>query len=189
MHVRRKYVKAEPFAPTCAEAIELIGKLYEIERDLPNPHILTGAEQERRWPTSWQYAARALHPWSRKSRRGPADNKVSPRAPSAVGEIRDGALLDSSILTPALSKQDGGPGTVVRHGLDIHGNHALRLVGYCKRPSECYMGTCLATQTTEEAQIPRPCAGSVPQITGNFGLECPASPGELHPYGRLLDTS
>ena len=44
--MRRKYVKAEPFAPTCAQAIELIGKLYEIERDLPNPHILTGAEQE-----------------------------------------------------------------------------------------------------------------------------------------------
>ena len=45
-HVRRKYVKAEPFAPTCAEAIDLIGKLYEIERDLPNPHTLTGPEQE-----------------------------------------------------------------------------------------------------------------------------------------------
>ena len=45
-HVRRKYVKAEPFAPTCAEVIELIGKLYEIERELPNPHSLTGAEQE-----------------------------------------------------------------------------------------------------------------------------------------------
>ena len=44
--MRRKYVKAEPFAPTCAEVIELIGKLYEIERDLPNPHIMTGAEQE-----------------------------------------------------------------------------------------------------------------------------------------------
>jgi hypothetical protein len=40
-HVRGKYVKAEPFAPTCAEAIELIGKLYEIERDPPNPHHLT----------------------------------------------------------------------------------------------------------------------------------------------------
>lgn len=45
-HVRRKYVKAEPFAPTCAEVIDLIGKLYEIERDLPNPHALDGAEQE-----------------------------------------------------------------------------------------------------------------------------------------------
>ena len=45
-HVRRKYVKAEPFAPTCAEAIALIGKLYEVERNLPNPHTLTGAEQE-----------------------------------------------------------------------------------------------------------------------------------------------
>jgi transposase len=45
-HVRRKYVKAEPFAPTCAEVIDLIAKLYEIERGLPNPHALTGAEQE-----------------------------------------------------------------------------------------------------------------------------------------------
>lgn len=45
-HVRRKYVKAEPFAPACAEVIDLIGKLYEVERDLPNPHALTGAERE-----------------------------------------------------------------------------------------------------------------------------------------------
>lgn len=45
-HVRRKYVKAEVFEPACADVIELIGKLYEIERDLPNPHVLTGAEQE-----------------------------------------------------------------------------------------------------------------------------------------------
>ena len=45
-HVRRKFVKAEPFAPTCAEVIELIGKLYDIERDLPDPHTMTGAEQE-----------------------------------------------------------------------------------------------------------------------------------------------
>lgn len=45
-HVRRKYVKAEPFAPTCAEAIDLIAKLYEIERGLPNPYTLAGAEQE-----------------------------------------------------------------------------------------------------------------------------------------------
>jgi transposase len=45
-HVRRKYVKAEPFAPSCAEVIELIGKLYEVERDLPNPHVLAGEERE-----------------------------------------------------------------------------------------------------------------------------------------------
>jgi hypothetical protein len=36
----------EPFAPTCAEVIDLIGKFYEIELDLPNPHNLTGVEQE-----------------------------------------------------------------------------------------------------------------------------------------------
>ena len=45
-HVRRKYVKAEPFAPACAEVIELIGRLYEVERDLPNPHVLAGEERE-----------------------------------------------------------------------------------------------------------------------------------------------
>jgi transposase len=45
-HVRRKYVKAEPFAPACAEVIDLIGKLYEIERGLPDPHALTGADRE-----------------------------------------------------------------------------------------------------------------------------------------------
>lgn len=45
-HVRRKFVKAEPFAPECSEVIDLIGKLYDVERDLPNPHILTGAEQD-----------------------------------------------------------------------------------------------------------------------------------------------
>jgi hypothetical protein len=32
-HVSRKYVKAEASAPACAEIIDLIGKLYEIERD------------------------------------------------------------------------------------------------------------------------------------------------------------
>lgn len=45
-HVRRKFVKAEPYAPTCAEVIDLIGKLYEVERDLPNPHVLEGAARE-----------------------------------------------------------------------------------------------------------------------------------------------
>jgi transposase len=45
-HVRRKYVKAEPFAPTCAEVIDLIGKLYEIERGLPDPHRLSGTDRD-----------------------------------------------------------------------------------------------------------------------------------------------
>ena len=45
-HVRRKFVKAEAFAPTCAEVIDLIGKMYAIERDLPDPHALTGTERE-----------------------------------------------------------------------------------------------------------------------------------------------
>ena len=45
-HVRRKYVKAEVFEPACAEVIELIGKLCEVERDLPNPHALTAGEQK-----------------------------------------------------------------------------------------------------------------------------------------------
>lgn len=45
-HVRRRYVKAQPFATAaCTEVIDLIGKLYEIERDLPNPHALEGDDQ------------------------------------------------------------------------------------------------------------------------------------------------
>jgi transposase len=45
-HVRRRYVKAQPFAKAaCDEMLDLIGKLYEIERDLPNPHALEGDDQ------------------------------------------------------------------------------------------------------------------------------------------------
>lgn len=45
-HVRRRYVKAMPFAEAaCREVLDLIGKLYDIERDLPNPHALAGDEQ------------------------------------------------------------------------------------------------------------------------------------------------
>jgi transposase len=45
-HVRRRFVKATPFAEApCAGVLALIGNLYEIERDLPNPHALTGDEQ------------------------------------------------------------------------------------------------------------------------------------------------
>lgn len=45
-HVRRRFVKATPFAEAaCKEVLDLIGKLYEIERDLPNPHALVGDEQ------------------------------------------------------------------------------------------------------------------------------------------------
>jgi transposase len=45
-HVRRRFVKATPFAEAaCKEVLDLIGKLYEIERDLPNPHALEGADQ------------------------------------------------------------------------------------------------------------------------------------------------
>jgi transposase len=46
-HVRRRYVKATPFAEAaCNEVLDLIGKLYEIERDLPNPHALEGDDQK-----------------------------------------------------------------------------------------------------------------------------------------------
>ena len=79
-----------------------------------------------------------------------------------VGEIRDGALLDLSVLAPALAKQDGRPGAVVWHGLDVHGNPISHAIHYSKRHGTYYMGTYLATQTTKKAQIPRLCAKSEP---------------------------
>lgn len=46
-HVRRRFVKATPFAEAaCKEVLDLIGRLYEIERDLPNPHALDGDVQK-----------------------------------------------------------------------------------------------------------------------------------------------
>ena len=44
-HVRRKYVEAEKVAPVCAEVLKLIGQLYVIEADLPEPHALEGEQQ------------------------------------------------------------------------------------------------------------------------------------------------
>jgi transposase len=41
-HVRRKFVEAEKFAPVCSEVLELIGQLYAIEADLPDPYALEG---------------------------------------------------------------------------------------------------------------------------------------------------
>jgi hypothetical protein len=60
---------------------------------------------------------------------------------------------------------------VIRHGLDVHGNSISHQSAPYKRTIEFYMGTLLATQTTKKAQIPRPCAESEPQVTGNFGLD------------------
>lgn len=41
-HARRKFVEAEPNFATCAEAIELIGKLFEVDRGSPDPTLLEG---------------------------------------------------------------------------------------------------------------------------------------------------
>ncbi|RKH53955.1 hypothetical protein D7V93_26140 [Corallococcus llansteffanensis] len=44
-HVRRKFVEAERVAPVCAEVLSLIGQLYALEADLPQPHVLQGEQQ------------------------------------------------------------------------------------------------------------------------------------------------
>lgn len=41
-HVRRKFVEAEPNYPTCAEAIDLIGHLYDVDRRTADPTLLAG---------------------------------------------------------------------------------------------------------------------------------------------------
>lgn len=41
-HARRKFVEAEQHYPQCATAIDLIGQLYEIDRDTDNPARLFG---------------------------------------------------------------------------------------------------------------------------------------------------
>ncbi|WP_349257542.1 IS66 family transposase [Archangium sp.] len=44
-HVRRKFVEAQKVAPACAEVLSLMGQLYAIEADLPDPHALRGDQQ------------------------------------------------------------------------------------------------------------------------------------------------
>ena len=44
-HVRRKFVEAEKNYPVCAEAIELIGQLFAIDRDTDNPALLCGDDK------------------------------------------------------------------------------------------------------------------------------------------------
>lgn len=51
-HVRRKFLEAEPNYPQCSEALELIGQLFELDRDTKDPSLLEGdakldAERER----------------------------------------------------------------------------------------------------------------------------------------------
>jgi transposase len=41
-HVRRKFVEAEPNYPTCNDALALIGELFALDRDTPNPALLSG---------------------------------------------------------------------------------------------------------------------------------------------------
>jgi len=44
-HVRRKFIEAEPDHPECAAAIELIGLLYELDRESVDPSLLEGDEK------------------------------------------------------------------------------------------------------------------------------------------------
>lgn len=46
-HVRRKFVEAEPVEPAAQGAIDLIGELYAIERELPDPYGLVGDDLNR----------------------------------------------------------------------------------------------------------------------------------------------
>ena len=51
-HARRKFVEAKPNYPQCSEAIELIGQLFELDRETRDPSLLEGdakleAEQTR----------------------------------------------------------------------------------------------------------------------------------------------
>ena len=41
-HARRKFVEAEPNYSQCSEALDLIGKLFDIDRETPNPAELDG---------------------------------------------------------------------------------------------------------------------------------------------------
>jgi transposase len=46
-HARRKFVDCEKFYPIeCGEAIDLIGKLYEVEAELPDPWTLPEPQRE-----------------------------------------------------------------------------------------------------------------------------------------------
>jgi transposase len=45
-HVRRKFVEALKFYPACQQVLELIGKLYALEEDLPDWHALEGQAQQ-----------------------------------------------------------------------------------------------------------------------------------------------
>lgn len=44
-HARRKFIEAEKNYPVCAEALELIGQLFQIDRDTENPALLSGDDK------------------------------------------------------------------------------------------------------------------------------------------------
>jgi transposase len=46
-HVRRKLMDAEKFEPAATTAINMIAELYDVERDLPDPHGLDGEDLAR----------------------------------------------------------------------------------------------------------------------------------------------
>lgn len=83
-HARRKFVDAEHNYPVAAEAIELIGKLFAIDRDTENPALLSGDDKLA--------AAEARL-------RARAD-----RAPPILDELREWALAQRGLPKSGLRK-------------------------------------------------------------------------------------
>jgi transposase len=83
-HARRKFVEAEPHYPVCKHAIELIGKLFEIDRDTADPALLVGD-------------AKLAATEARKRAR-------SERAPPILDELRDWALAQRGLPKSGLRK-------------------------------------------------------------------------------------
>ena len=44
-HARRKFIEAEPHYPQCAEAIDMMGELFAIDRETADPNLLHGDEK------------------------------------------------------------------------------------------------------------------------------------------------
>jgi hypothetical protein len=64
--------------------------------------------------------------------------------PRPIGEVGQGALADTTALTPALSQQDGGRRIPVGDGLDVRGNKYRGFARKVKGYTAAYMGTLCA---------------------------------------------
>jgi transposase len=83
-HVRRKFVEAEPNYPVCSEAIDLLGKLFEIDRSTSDPTLLAGDEKEA--AAAERLAARVV------------------RAPPILEQLRSWALTQRGLPKSGLRK-------------------------------------------------------------------------------------